>query len=121
MINLELQEQKINKPWGYYHILDLQEGFQVKKIFVNPKAKLSLQSHKHRSEHWVVVKGKARVTKNNKIYHLKKNESMDIPKGAKHRIENTGNDKLIFIEVQTGTYFGEDDIIRIEDDYNRIK
>ena len=111
--------KKINKPWGYYHILDLQDGFQVKKIFVKPNAKLSLQSHKHRSEHWVVVKGTANVLIDNNKYTLEINESIYIPLGAKHRLENVNDKDLIITEVQVGDYLGEDDIIRYEDIYGR--
>ena len=94
--------------------------FQVKKIKVYPKCKLSLQSHKHRSEHWVVVEGKALVTLDTDTLTISQNESIFINSGVKHRLENPTNQNLIIIEIQTGTYLGEDDIIRYEDDYKRL-
>ena len=109
----------VYRPWGSFEVLLTKKNYQVKKLIINPKQKISYQKHKYRSEHWVVVKGKARVTKNNKIYHLKKNESMDIPKGAKHRIENKERVPLVIIEIQTGDKLLENDIIRFEDIYNR--
>ena len=91
----------------------------VKKIFVNPNSRLSLQSHKFRSEHWVVVKGKAKVTLDNETFYLSENESTYVNTGVVHRLENDKSDELIIIEVQTGSYLGEDDILRFEDDYKR--
>jgi mannose-1-phosphate guanylyltransferase/mannose-6-phosphate isomerase len=111
--------RKVYRPWGYFDSIDNGDGFKVKRIFVKPQAKLSLQKHKKRSEHWVVVKGVALVTCGTKIFKLAKNESTYIPKGEIHRLENDGKDILEIIEIQTGEYFGEDDIIRIEDDYHR--
>ena len=109
----------VNKPWGSYKIIDQGKNFLVKNIFVKPHSKLSLQSHQYRSEHWIVVKGNACVTKNNKTYNLKKNQSIDIPKGAKHRIENKKKIPLTIIEIQTGDKLLENDIIRFEYIYNR--
>jgi len=111
--------QKVYRPWGYYNLIDHGKGFQVKRIFVNSGAKLSLQRHEKRSEHWVIVKGVARVTCGEKVFQLKENESTYIPKGEIHRLENIKKTPLEVIEVQTGTYLGEDDITRLEDDYLR--
>ena len=111
--------RKVYRPWGYFDSIDSGVGFKVKRIFVNPAAKLSLQKHLKRSEHWVVVKGIALVTCGNKKFQLRKNQSTYIPKGEIHRLENYGDETLEIIEIQTGEYFGEDDIIRIEDDYER--
>ena len=110
---------KTHKPWGWFESLILAEDYQVKKIFIKPGAAISLQSHKHRSEHWVIVKGTAKVTLKTKVKLLKEGESIFIPIGSKHRIENPGKASIILIEVQTGTYLGEDDIIRYEDLYSR--
>ena len=104
--------RKVYKPWGYYDSIDTGYNFQVKRILVNPGAKLSLQKHLHRSEHWVVVSGVAKITCGKKIYNLEKNQSTYIPKGEIHRLENIENYPLEIIEVQTGNYLGEDDIIR---------
>ena len=109
------------RPWGWFEILNSSEFFKVKKILVNPNASLSLQSHKFRSEHWVVVEGVADITINKKIKVLNKGESVFIPVGSKHRLCNSKNKNLVIIEIQTGTYFGEDDIIRYEDKYGRKK
>ena len=111
--------ETINKPWGYYKVLDLQEGFQIKKIFVNPQGKLSLQSHKHRAENWIVAIGSATVQIDNKRITMETGESIFIPKMSKHRLENNTNKDLIIIEIQIGHYLEEDDIIRYEDIYNR--
>lgn len=108
-----------HRPWGWYETLILAERFQVKRIHVHPGAALSLQSHLHRSEHWIVVQGTARVTVNDEVKLLTENESIYIPLGAKHRMENPGKVPMVLIEVQTGTYLGEDDIIRYEDIYAR--
>lgn len=107
------------RPWGWYASITRGARFQVKRIVVNPGAALSLQSHNHRSEHWIVVEGTAKVTID---YHVKtviQNQSIYIPLGAVHRMENPGKLPLTLIEVQTGSYFGEDDIIRYEDLYSR--
>ena len=111
--------RKVYKPWGYYDSIDTGYNFQVKRILVNPGAKLSLQKHLHRAEHWVVVSGVAKITCGKKIYNLEKNQSTYIPKGEIHRLENIESYPLEIIEVQTGNYLGEDDIIRLKDDYQR--
>ncbi|MBU2530390.1 MAG: phosphomannose isomerase type II C-terminal cupin domain [Elusimicrobia bacterium] len=109
------------RPWGEYAVLKSGEGFKVKSIIVNPGQKLSLQLHYKRAEHWIIVRGEALMTLDTKEIHLKENESIYIPKETKHRIENRGTILLEFIEVQTGTYLGEDDIERFDDIYGRIK
>jgi len=108
-----------HRPWGTYTILDEREGYKVKRITVRPKAKLSLQYHHHRSEHWTVVSGEAEVTINDKVFRLKENESTYIPKEATHRLFNPIDKELILIEAQVGSYLGEDDIVRLQDDYQR--
>ena len=109
----------VQKPWGSYEILYYENYHLIKKIIVKPFAKLSLQSHEHRSEHWIVIEGIAKVTVNQSIKNLKSNESIYIPKKSKHRIENNHNKILVIIEVQLGRILKEDDIIRYEDIYNR--
>ena len=111
----------VNKPWGSYRIIDQGENFLVKKIIVNPHSKLSLQSHDHRSEHWVIVEGKAEVTINNDITTLEANQSTYIPSKTKHRLSNNQDNILILIEVWHGKNLDEKDIIRYEDIYNRVK
>ncbi|MFK7791977.1 MAG: mannose-1-phosphate guanylyltransferase/mannose-6-phosphate isomerase [Devosiaceae bacterium] len=108
-----------NRPWGWYETLALSDRFQVKRIVVKPGAALSLQSHMHRSEHWIVVSGTAKVTVDADIRLISENESVYIPLGAKHRLENPGKLPMVLIEVQTGAYLGEDDITRYEDVYAR--
>jgi mannose-1-phosphate guanylyltransferase/mannose-6-phosphate isomerase len=110
---------KAHRPWGSYQAVDQGPRFQVKRIVVNPGGRLSLQMHHHRAEHWVVVRGTARVTIGDETKVLHENESIYIPIGARHRLENPGKIGLELIEVQTGSYLGEDDIVRIEDDYRR--
>ena len=110
---------KVHRPWGSYQSVDMGERHQVKRIIVKPGGRLSLQKHHHRSEHWIVVRGTARVTVNEDVRIMHENESIYIPIGAVHRLENPGKISLELIEVQTGSYLGEDDIIRIEDDYRR--
>lgn len=110
---------KVHRPWGSYQSVDNGDRHQVKRIIVKPGGRLSLQKHHHRSEHWIVVRGAARVTVNELVKTVHENESIYIPIGAVHRLENPGKIQLELIEVQTGSYFGEDDIIRIEDDYKR--
>lgn len=109
----------VNRPWGRYFILDDKERFKTKLVEVFPHKRLSLQLHQKRSEHWVIVEGVAKVTIGEKIYYVKRNESIFVPQGKKHRIENEYDNKLMFIEVQTGKYLGEDDIKRFEDDFER--
>jgi mannose-1-phosphate guanylyltransferase/mannose-6-phosphate isomerase len=111
--------RKVHRPWGYYDSVDHGPRFQVKRIVVNPGASLSLQMHHHRAEHWVVVRGTARVTCGDKVFLLAENESTFIPIGARHRLENPGKVALEIIEVQSGEYLGEDDIVRFEDTYGR--
>ena len=113
------EQYRSYRPWGWYESLIKREGFQVKRLAVYPSAKLSLQSHKHRSEHWVVVCGTALVTRDEEEISLKTNESIYIPLGAKHRLANPGKELLEVIEVQNGDYLGEDDIVRYEDIYSR--
>ena len=108
-----------HRPWGWFETLALADRFQVKRITVHPGAALSLQSHFHRSEHWIVVSGTARVTINDTVQLVTENQSVYIPLGAKHRMENPGQVPMVLIEVQTGAYLGEDDIVRYEDVYSR--
>ncbi|UWU66876.1 mannose-1-phosphate guanylyltransferase/mannose-6-phosphate isomerase [Bradyrhizobium sp. NC92] len=110
---------KVHRPWGSYQSVDNGERHQVKRIVVKPGGRLSLQKHHHRAEHWIVVRGTAQVTVNETVKTVHENESIYIPMGAVHRMENPGKIQLELIEVQTGSYLGEDDIIRIEDDYQR--
>ena len=107
------------RPWGSYFVLEDAETHKVKRIEVKPKGRLSYQYHYKRSEVWTMVKGEAIVTLDGKRIPLNAGEVIEIPREAKHRIMNIGEETLIFVEVQLGTYFGEDDIIRLEDDYNR--
>ena len=112
--------RKVYGPWGWYDSIESGEYFQVKRLHVNPGAKISLQMHHKRAEHWVVVSGRATVTKGEQTFNLKKGESTYIPLGITHSLENTTNEPLEIIEVQSGAYLGEDDIIRFEDMYGRI-
>ncbi len=111
--------RQVYRPWGSYDSIDEGERFQVKRLVVRPGGVLSLQMHHHRAEHWVVVSGTARITCGEKIFLLEENQSTYIPIGARHRIENPGRIPLHIIEVQSGTYLGEDDIVRFEDQYGR--
>ena len=111
--------RKIYRPWGYYDSIDTGTRFQVKRIMVNPGAAISLQMHHHRAEHWIVVKGTARVIRGEETILLSENESAYIPIGTRHRLENPGKLPLEIIEVQSGAYLGEDDIVRFEDTYGR--
>jgi mannose-1-phosphate guanylyltransferase/mannose-6-phosphate isomerase len=117
--DLHVTHRKVFRPWGAYESIDNGERFQVKRITVNPGAKLSLQMHHKRAEHWIVVSGTAQVTCDDKVFALRENESTYIPLGAKHRLENAGTEPLQLIEVQSGSYLGEDDIVRFEDKYGR--
>lgn len=112
--------RKIYRPWGWYDSIDFGDRFQVKRIVVNPGAKLSLQMHHHRAEHWIVVKGTAEVTNGEEIFLLSENESTYIPLGHVHRLANPGKVPLEIIEVQSGSYLGEDDILRFDDTYGRV-
>jgi mannose-6-phosphate isomerase len=107
------------RPWGSFHILEEKDGFKVKRLHVTPGGRLSLQSHKHRSEHWTVVNGTATVTVDAMVKEFTRGQSIDVPLGAKHRLENYGKTDVEIIEVQFGDYLGEDDIIRYEDVYQR--
>ena len=111
--------KRVCRPWGCYQGIDSSDRFQVKRITVNPGATLSLQLHHHRAEHWIIVSGTAKVTKDEDVFVLSENESTYIPLGTKHRLENIGKIPLELIEVQTGSYLGEDDIVRFDDVYGR--
>jgi mannose-1-phosphate guanylyltransferase / mannose-6-phosphate isomerase len=115
-----LVHKRVYRPWGYYEGLDVGERFQVKRIMVKPGSKLSLQMHHHRAEHWVVVSGTAKVMRGEETLLVSENQSTYIPLGTKHRLENVGKVPLHMIEVQSGSYLGEDDIVRFEDDYKRL-
>jgi len=117
--NLTQDHPKVHRPWGSYKSVDQGDRFQVKRIVVKQGGRLSLQMHHHRAEHWIVVRGTARVTIGSNVSVLHENESIYVPSGAQHRLENPGKIDLELIEVQTGSYLGEDDIVRIEDDYHR--
>ncbi len=110
---------QVYRPWGNYEQLDNGDGYQVKRIIIKPAGVLSLQKHKHRAEHWVVVQGTPEITIDDKVQTLKPNQSIYIPLGSVHRLANRTLEPVVIIEVQTGDYLGEDDIIRLEDDYNR--
>ena len=114
-----LLHRQVVRPWGSYDSVDEGDRFQVKRIVVNPGAQLSLQMHHHRAEHWIVVQGTARVTRGDETFLLGENESTYIPVGTTHRLENPGKLPLHLIEVQSGAYLGEDDIVRFEDTYGR--
>lgn len=114
-----LFHRKVYRPWGSYDSIDMGERFQVKRITVKPGAALSLQKHHHRAEHWVIVSGTAEVTRNEEVFLLAENESTFLPLGAVHRLRNPGKTPLELIEVQSGSYLGEDDIVRLEDAYGR--
>lgn len=111
--------RRVYRPWGYFESIDAGDRFQVKRIVVNPGARLSLQMHHHRAEHWVVVRGTAKVTRGDETLLLSENESTYIPLGTAHRLENPGKLPLHIVEVQSGAYLGEDDIVRLDDSYNR--
>jgi mannose-1-phosphate guanylyltransferase/mannose-6-phosphate isomerase len=111
--------KRMHRPWGYYESIDMGERFQVKRIVVIPGEMLSLQKHRHRSEHWIVVRGTAEVTIDETVQAVHENQSVYIPIGSVHRLANQGRIPLELIEVQTGSYLGEDDIVRLEDIYQR--
>jgi len=117
---IEKKNQEDHRPWGFYIVLSDEADHKVKRIVLYPGKRLSLQKHRHRSEHWHIVNGEALVSLDNKDMPFKKGMSVDIPVGAAHRIKNTGTENLVFIEIQQGDYFGEDDIERLEDDFGRI-
>jgi mannose-1-phosphate guanylyltransferase/mannose-6-phosphate isomerase len=119
-ISQSAQHRKVARPCGAYDSVDKGERHQVKRITLRPGAKLSLQMHYHRAEHWIVVKGTALVTKGEEEFLLTENQSTFIPQGVKHRLENPGKTDLELIEVQSGSYLGEEDIVRFEDTYGRF-
>jgi mannose-6-phosphate isomerase len=108
-----------NRPWGSFTVLEDAPTYKVKRIEVTPGQRLSYQRHSRRAEHWFVVSGTAEVTLDGSLLPLGRQEAIDIPRGAAHRIANTGHDTLVFVEVQHGDYFGEDDIERLDDDFGR--
>ena len=112
-------QRKASRPWGTYDCIDESDRFKVKRIVVKPKAKLSLQMHHHRAEHWVVVRGTAKVLRGDETLLLTENESTYIPIGMKHALENPGTIPLELVEIQSGSYLEEDDIVRFEDIYKR--
>ena len=114
-----LEHRRIYRPWGYYQGIDAGERYQVKRIVVKPAARLSLQKHFHRAEYWVVVEGTAEVTVGEKIHTMHENQSVYVPIGSVHRLANPGKIPLELIEVQVGSYLGEDDIQRLDDVYGR--
>lgn len=109
-----------HRPWGSFTILADEPDHKVKRLLVKPGQRLSLQRHKHRREHWLVVSGTAMVTRNDEMFELQPGDSIDIALGDIHRVQNDGKEDMVFIEVQLGDYFGEDDIERFEDDYGRL-
>ena len=117
--NEHVSHSRVYRPWGYYETVDVGERFQVKRLMVKPGQSLSLQRHQKRAEHWVVVAGRARVTRGEDLLVLYENQSTFIPLGTKHRLENVGDGPLFLVEVQSGSYLGEDDIERFEDRYGR--
>ncbi|MGD9818999.1 MAG: phosphomannose isomerase type II C-terminal cupin domain [Desulfomonilaceae bacterium] len=117
---IERLKREDHRPWGYYVVLSDLEDHKVKRIVVYPKKRLSLQSHKRRSEHWMVISGQGVVTLDSKEIELGPGQAVDIPVGARHRMSNNGDLPVVFVEIQTGDYFGEDDIERYEDDFGRL-
>ncbi len=118
---LSQRHREDHRPWGYYLVLADEPVHKVKKIVVYPGQRLSLQRHRHRAEHWFIVQGRAEITRNDEMLNLATGQALDIPQGAWHRLRNPGTGNMAFIEVQTGDYFGEDDIERAEDDYGRVR
>tara|TARA_B100001057_G_scaffold59679_3_gene52905 strand:- start:9928 stop:10278 length:351 start_codon:yes stop_codon:yes gene_type:complete len=115
MISIEKEE----RPWGRFFVIHNENNYKLKRIEVDPGGRLSYQYHNKRSEAWTIVEGVGKITLDNKVQEYTQGQTVLIPQGVKHRVENNEIDKLVFIEVQTGSYFGEDDIVRVEDDYNR--
>ncbi len=115
-----MEKEHDERPWGNYTVLDEAAGYKVKRIEVLPGKRLSYQRHSRRSEHWMVVRGTGKVTIDGTEIPVSPGIAVDIPSGAAHRIESTGSEKLVFVEIQRGDYLGEDDIIRLEDDFGRI-
>ncbi len=120
MAEMENSSRFEARPWGSFTILEEQDAYKVKRIEVLPGKRLSYQRHKQRSEHWFVIAGTAKVTLNGQESLVNAQNAVDIPAGTAHRVENPDAETLVFIEVQTGTYFGEDDIERLEDDFGRV-
>lgn len=116
---MELESE--TRPWGSWHVIDVNDGYKVKRIHVNPGGRLSYQTHEHRSEHWVVIFGVATAVIDGETTLAGPGESIDVPTGAKHRLCNQGDHELVIVEVQQGHYTGEDDIVRLEDDYGRCE
>jgi mannose-6-phosphate isomerase len=116
MISIESEE----RPWGRFFVLHDEPNYKLKRIEVEPGERLSYQYHYKRSEAWIIIEGVGTITLDGEVKEYGNGQTVIIKQGVKHRIENKGSDKIVFIEVQTGTYFGEDDIVRIEDDYNRV-
>jgi mannose-6-phosphate isomerase len=114
---LDLESEE--RPWGSWQVIDVNNGYKIKRIHVNPGCRLSYQKHAHRSEHWVVVFGRATCTIDDQVVVAGPGESIDVPTGAKHRLANDGEQELVIVEVQHGAYTGEDDIVRFDDDYGR--
>jgi len=114
-----MTEDESRRPWGRYEILSESDSHKVKTIWVTPGKRLSYQRHEKRAEHWFIIQGDARITLNGDIFEMGAGDSLDIEVGDLHRIENIGAEDVVFVEVQTGTYFGEDDIERVEDDFGR--
>lgn len=112
--------ERDERPWGSYVVIDEEPDHKVKRIVVSPQRRLSLQVHERRSEHWFVVQGEGTVTLGDSIVKVGPGDSVDVAAGTAHRVENTGESELVFIEVQHGTYFGEDDIVRLDDDFGRV-
>ncbi len=114
-----LGRERDERPWGSFLVLDDEPDHKVKRLVVHPQRRLSLQLHERRSEHWFVVRGHGTVTLGDSLVAVGPGDSIDVPVGTAHRVENTGQSELVFIEVQHGSYFGEDDIVRLDDDFGR--
>ncbi|MEY3250829.1 MAG: hypothetical protein RLZZ27_937, partial [Actinomycetota bacterium] len=119
VLEKKMSTDESQRPWGRYEILSESQSHKVKTIWVNPGKRLSYQRHEKRAEHWFIVQGNAEVTLEGKVFQLSSGDTISIGKGQLHRIANIGTSEVIFIEIQTGTYFGEDDIERVEDDFGR--
>jgi mannose-6-phosphate isomerase len=111
--------EKSERPWGRYEVLQETSTHKVKCIWLNPSSRLSYQRHKHRAEHWLIIKGFGEVTIDGKVSKVATGDTVDFAAGVLHRLTNTGTEEIVFVEVQTGSYFGEDDIERLEDDFGR--
>ena len=117
--DVELDSEE--RPWGSWQVIDVNDGYKIKRIHVNAGCRLSYQTHAHRSEHWVVVRGVATCVIDGEVVVAHPGESVDVEQGAKHRLSNEGTEELVIVEVQRGDYTGEDDIVRLEDDYGRCE